>query len=187
MGIRLLFGCKNKSYVIRLARNTLSRYHVVVKFQDTHLQYTVDQLATYVATEMYFPFLVKCSATALDIANRQNAHNMTVAVRALVDVFRLMKRKKELDREILAFSVSHDHNSVRIYGHYPVIERDKTTFYRQPIREFYFTDGEEKWAIYKFTKNVYDIWMPILHKRICSAIDNLPPDIDFDISYSMDS
>jgi len=140
-------------------------------------------------TRMYFPFFtceVKCGAAALDIADRQNAHSMTVAVRALVEIFRLVKREKELDREILAFSISHDHRSVRIYGHYPLIEEDKTTFYRHPIREFSFTeqDGKEKWTAYKFTKNVYDTWMPILHKRICSAIDDLPPDIDFDLSQS---
>jgi len=140
-------------------------------------------------TRMYFPFLtceIKCGAAALDVADRQNAHSMTVAVRALVELFRSVKREKELDREILAFSISHDHRSVRIYGHYPVIEGDKTTFYRHPIREFSFTeqDGKEKWTAYKFTKNVYDTWMPIQHKRICSAIDDLPADINFDLSQS---
>ena len=97
-------------------------------------------VATY---RMYFSFLtceVKCGATALDIADRRNAHSMTVAVRALVELFGSVKREKELDREILAFSVSHDHRSVRIYGHYPVIEGDKTTFYRHPIRTFDFTE-----------------------------------------------
>ena len=138
-------------------------------------------------TRMYFPFLtceVKCGAAALDIADRQNAHSMTVAIRALVELFRSVKREKELDREILAFSVSHDHTAVRIYGHYPVIEGDKTTFYRHPIRKFDFTDGEEKWTAYKFTKNVYNIYMPKLHKLICSGIDDLPADINFDLSQS---
>lgn len=110
---------------------------------------------------------------------------MSVALRALVVLFRYVKREKKLDRKILAFSVSHDHTSVRVYGHYPVIEGDKTTFYRHPIRQFYFTDGEEKWTAYKFTKNVYDIWMPILHEKICSAIDDLPADISFDLSQSV--
>ena len=60
---------------------------------------------------MYFPFLtceVKCGAAALDIADRQNAHSMTMAVRGIVELFRLVKREKELHREILAFSISHD-------------------------------------------------------------------------------
>lgn len=136
---------------------------------------------------MYFPFLtceVKCGAAALDIADRQNAHSATVAVRAVVELFRLVKREKELDREILAFSVSHDHSNVRIYGHYPVIDGKDTKYYRYPIHKFDFTimSGKDKWTTYKFTKNVYDNWMPDHFKRICSAIDEIPPDISFDVS-----
>lgn len=149
------------------------------------------KLITYfmATTRMYFPFLtceVKCGAAALDFADRQNAQSMSIALRGLVVLFRYVKREKELDREILAFSISHDHRSVRIYGHYPVIEGIKTTFYRHPIHTFDFTalDGKEKWTAYKFTKNVYDIWMPSLHKRICSAIDDLPAGINFDLSQS---
>ena len=140
-------------------------------------------MATYY---MYFPFLtceVKCGAAALDVADRQNAHSMTLAVRAIVELFRLVKREKELHRNILAFSISHDHASVRIYGHYPVIKGKDTTFYRHPIRNFYFTelDGKEKWSAYKFTKNIYDIWMPTHLDRIRSAIDELPADFDFEV------
>jgi hypothetical protein len=40
---------------------------------------------------------------------------MTLAVRGVVELFRLVKREKELHREILAFSISHDHRTVRIY------------------------------------------------------------------------
>jgi hypothetical protein len=82
---------------------------------------------------MYFPFLtceVKCGAAALDIADRQNAQSMTLAVRGIVELFRFVKREKEIHREILAFSISHDHRTVRIFGHYPMIEDKKTTFYR---------------------------------------------------------
>ncbi|PVH90525.1 hypothetical protein DM02DRAFT_678553 [Periconia macrospinosa] len=140
-------------------------------------------MATYY---MYFPFLtceVKCGAAALDVADRQNAHSMTLAVRAIVELFRLVKREQELHRQILAFSISHDHRSVRIYGHYPVIDGSQTTFYRHPIRTFDFTEleGKEKWSAYKFTKNVYDIWMPKHLDRIRSVIDELPPDFDFEV------
>ncbi|TGO86917.1 hypothetical protein BPOR_0267g00160 [Botrytis porri] len=136
---------------------------------------------------MYFPFFtceVKCGIAALDIADRQNAHSMTLAVRGIVELFRLVKREKELHREILAFSISHDHRIVRIYGYYPVIDENKTTFFRHSIREFCFTelDGKEKWVAYKFTKNIYDIWMPIHLKRICSIIDDLPSDLNFEVS-----
>ena len=151
---------------------------------------SVYDTSLFVATyRMYFPFLtceVKCGAAALDVADRQNAHSMTCAIRGVVELYKAVKREKELHREILAFSISQDHRSVRIYGHYVVIVGDKTTFYRHPIRTFDFTeqDGKEKWTTYKFTKNVYDVWMPIYLKRICSVIDELPPDIDFGLSQS---
>ena len=132
-------------------------------------------MATYY---MYFPFLtceVKCGTVGLDIADRQNAHSMTLAVRGIIELFKYVGREKELHREILAFSISHDHESVRIYGHYPVIDGNKTSFYRHIIRKFNFTEsnGKDKWAAYKFTKNVYEHWMPNHFQRICSAIDGL--------------
>jgi hypothetical protein len=148
-----------------------------------------DTFTTYymAAWQMYFPFLtceVECGAAALDVADRQNAHSMTLAVRGVVELFRLVEREKELHREIFSFSISHDHSSVRIYGHYPVINGKDTTYYRHPIHEFSFTalDGKEKWTAYKFTKNVYDIWMPVHFKRICSVIDELPANINFEVS-----
>ncbi|KAF7955067.1 uncharacterized protein EAE97_000326 [Botrytis byssoidea] len=148
-----------------------------------------DTFASYfIATwQIYLPFLtseVKCGAAALDTADRQNAHSMTIAVRGTVELFRLVKREKELHREILGFSISHDHRTVRIYGHYPVIDEGKTTFFRHPIHTFDFTalDGKEKWTAYKFTKNIYDIWMPIHLKRICSVIDDIPSDLNFEVS-----
>ncbi|KAF3768358.1 hypothetical protein M406DRAFT_62625 [Cryphonectria parasitica EP155] len=61
---------------------------------------------------MYFPFLtceVMCGAAALDIADRQNAHSGTLAVRAVVELFRLGNRMREVNRQIMAFSISHDH------------------------------------------------------------------------------
>lgn len=141
-------------------------------------------MATYY---MYFPFFtseVKCGDAALNIADRQNAHSMTLAVRGVVELFRLAKQAEELNREILGFSVSHDHRSVRIYGHYPVIKGKDTTYYRYPIHDFSITalDGKEKWTAYKFTKNVYDIWMPAHFKRLCSIIDQLPTNLSFGLS-----
>jgi hypothetical protein len=98
---------------------------------------------------MYFPFLtceVRCGAAALDVADRKNAYSMTLAVRAVVELFRLVNREKEINREVLAVSVSHDHRSVRIYGHYAVVDGPNTTYYRHPIHTFDFTalDGKEK-------------------------------------------
>ncbi|KJZ70771.1 hypothetical protein HIM_09855 [Hirsutella minnesotensis 3608] len=140
-------------------------------------------MATYY---MHFPFLtceVKCGAAALDVADRQNAHSMTLAARGIAELFRLVDREEEINRQILAFSISHDHRLVRIYGHYPVIQGKDIKYYRQPIHTFDFTtlDGKDKWTAYRFTKNVYDIWMPEHFKKICSAIDQLPSDLDFNV------
>ncbi|OJD11688.1 hypothetical protein AJ78_07587 [Emergomyces pasteurianus Ep9510] len=123
---------------------------------------------------MYFPFMtveVKCEKAALDIADRQNAHSMTLLIRGVVKLFRAVKREKELHRQILAFSISYDHCSVRIYGHYPMIKEEKTTYYRHVIHKFDFTslDGKEKWTFYKFSMS-----------KICSAIDELSQ-VNFDV------
>lgn len=136
---------------------------------------------------MHFPFFtceVKCGSAGLDIADRQNLHSMTLAVRAIVELFRLVNRAEELHREVLAFSVSHDNETVRIYGHFPVIEGTKITYWRYPLRKYDFTErkGMEKWTAYTFMKNVYDIWMQTHFKRICAAIDDLPVEQAFEIS-----
>ncbi|KAL8788734.1 MAG: hypothetical protein Q9213_001548 [Squamulea squamosa] len=129
---------------------------------------------------MYFPFLaceVKCGSEGLNTADRQNGHSLTVAVRGVVELFRAVKREQELQREILGFSYSHDHESIRIWGHYPVIEGENTTFFRHPICKFFFTDPKEKWTAYNFTKSIYDIWVTLHIERIRSAIDDLPANL----------
>lgn len=140
-------------------------------------------MATYY---IYFPFLtceVKCGDVGLDIADRQNAHSMALAVRAVVELFRAVKREAEVHRQVLAFSVSHNHRSVRIYAHYPEIHGKDTTYYRHLIHDFNFTvlNGKEKWTTYRFIRNVYDIWSPMLLRMVCSAIDQLPSDLNFDV------
>ena len=59
-----------------------------------------------------------------------------------------------------------------------------TTLYRHPIHKFDFTalDGKDKWTTYKFTKSVYNTWMPTYLKRVCSTINAIPSGVSFDIS-----
>lgn len=143
--------------------------------------------------EMYFPFLtaeVKCGNEALNIADRQNAHSAAVAANAIVELYRLLSRQDELNQKILTFSISHDNEAVRMYGHYALIKGDHTLFYRDPVDKLDFTrkDGKEKWAPYTFTRNVYDIFYPIHYERLCSAINQLPTPEDFDVeSFSQQS
>jgi hypothetical protein len=141
---------------------------------------------------MHFPFFtceVKCGSAGLDIADRQNLHSMTLAVRGIVELFRLANRAQELHRQVLTFSISHDHETVRIYGHFPVIEGTRVTYWRYPLRKYDFTErkGMEKWTAYTFVKNVYDIWMPTLLKKISSAIDDLCPKLDFELSHELEA
>ena len=140
-------------------------------------------------SQMYFPFLtceMKCSAAALDVADWQNTHSMTVAVWGMIELYKAVKHKKELHWEILAFLISHDHSSVRIYDHYLMFEGDKTTFYHHLIHKFDFTalDSLMRWTAYKLTKNMLDDYSLILHNRICSVINKLPANINFDLSQS---
>jgi len=143
--------------------------------------------------EMYFPFLtaeVKCGNESLNIADRQNAHSAAVAANAVVELYRLVSRQDELNQKILTFSISHDNEAVRMYGHYALIKEKHTLFYRHPIKKFDFTseDGEEKWTSYKFTRNVLEMFYPIHHERICSAVDQLPNPEDFAVkSFSQQS
>ena len=102
-------------------------------------------MATYLT---YFPSLsceVKYGAAALDTADRQIAYTMTFAARAIVELFRLGKRESDLHRELLAFSISHDHQSVRIYGEYPEIDGKDTKCYCHPSHTPDFTtlDGKK--------------------------------------------
>ena len=143
--------------------------------------------------EMYFPFLtaeVKCGNEALNIADRQNAHSAAIAANAVVELYRLVSRQDELNQKILTFSISHDNEAVRMYGHYALIKEKHTLFYRHSVDKLDFTrkNGNEKWTPYMFTRNVYDEFYPIHHKRICSAVDQLPNPEDFAVeSFSQQS
>ncbi|QSS52297.1 hypothetical protein I7I53_07891 [Histoplasma capsulatum var. duboisii H88] len=146
----------------------------------------ISQTSFFLGTaDMFFPFLTSevKSRAALDIADCQNAHSMTLAVRGVVELFRIVKREKELNGEILGFSISHGYCSVRIYGHYPIINGERVTYYRHTLRKFDFTelDGRERWTSYKFTMKVYNDWAPSHFQRLCSAIDAIPH-VDFDVS-----
>ncbi|KAL8974437.1 MAG: hypothetical protein Q9197_001315 [Variospora fuerteventurae] len=132
--------------------------------------------ATY---KIYFPFFtseVKCGQQGLDIADRQNAHSMTVAVRGIVELYRIVRRAQELHRKVLGFSLSHDHRTVRIYSHYAEIDGPGTTYYRHILEEFAILgrDGKDRWMAYQFVRNVYGSFVPIHLKRIKSAINQLP-------------
>ena len=101
---------------------------------------------------------------------------MTIGMKAVVELFRVVGREEELHCRIIGFSYSHDHEAIRIWGHYPVINGESTMFRRHAIRKYNFTErkGQEKWTAYIFTKNLYDEWLAPYFHRICTVIDDLP-------------
>jgi hypothetical protein len=126
---------------------------------------------------MHFPFLtkeVKTGTSGLDIADNQNAHSMTVAVRAVVALFKLVGREAELHREAVAFAISHDDNSVRLYAYYPFIDGNKVTIWRRTAHRHYL-DIDTMWKSWTFTTNVYDIFSPMHLERLRSAVDDISP------------
>lgn len=126
---------------------------------------------------IFFLFLaceVRCGNTGLLPAERQNAHCMTLAVRGVVGLFRLVGREQELHRRIVAFSITHNNRFVTLHGYYAEIDGEETKFYQHTIREFVFTNDDEKWTAYRFTRNIYLEWMPQHFRNLCSAIDLLP-------------
>jgi len=142
--------------------------------------------ATY---QMYFPFLtceVKCGDGGLDVADRQNAYAQSTILRGLYSLFRIVGRERELHREINGFSLSHNDEDVRIWGHYAVIDGKNVKFYRHLIWKFIFApsgQGDQRWKAYNFVKNLYDLWLPDHFKRLCSAVDLLPADLNFEDLY----
>ncbi|KAF2860522.1 hypothetical protein K470DRAFT_294846 [Piedraia hortae CBS 480.64] len=88
---------------------------------------------------------------------------MTLAVRGVVDHSRMVNREKELDREILAWSIVHDAISIKLFGHYAVIEGSTQSYY---VHRF------ESLSI------DYDKWH---RERICSAIDDLTAGVDSNV------
>ncbi|TAQ83903.1 hypothetical protein B7494_g7771 [Chlorociboria aeruginascens] len=153
-----------------------ARLQKLQPFIGSQLEEESQFTATY---DTCFPFLtteVKCGATALDVADRQNAVSQTVRLRGLVTLFRLVHREQELHRKVLGFSISHDNEAVRIYGHYPFIDGKKTTYHRCVISTFDIVptiEGDKRWKTPTFVQNVQDLWVVKHFKMICSAVDML--------------
>ncbi|KAH7157742.1 hypothetical protein B0J13DRAFT_434754 [Dactylonectria estremocensis] len=138
---------------------------------------------------MFFSFLtceVRTTDPWLNMADRQNVHSAAISIGGIVELFRAAGRAHEIDREILAFSVSHDQTVMRIYGHYPVITDEKTAYHRYPIYAFTISPQctKNRWSAYQFTMNMYDTWMPHHLAKLRRAINQLPLPPNADAAYA---
>lgn len=149
----------------------------------------LDECSYFAATyDMYFPFLTSeaiCGTSALDVADRQNAHSQTVSLRGLFELFKILGRQKELHAKINGFSISHSDVNVRIWGHVAVIDGKDPKYYREPIAQFSISktaQADNRWIAWTVVMNIFDLWVPDHFKRICSAVDMLPAGLDFEVS-----
>ena len=146
---------------------------------------------------MYFPFFmceVKAGNENLDVADRQNMSSGSVAVNTLIALYRAAGREKELHGKILAFSIAHNIEQFRIYGHYASLEEQAPRFYRYEIMSALTRTPRDRWKAYTFTRNVYDMFAQTLFENVCSVIDSLPenasiwgPELAFQSSEGGDS
>lgn len=138
---------------------------------------------TNFTTYMLFPFLtceVKCGREGLDQADRQNMHSSSVALRAILrieheaDKFRQKAQLDQLYGRVLVFSISHDQQDARLYGHFARITGNKWEYYRYSVKKYELRNPDDVIAIHNFVRNVFRIHLPEHIKRIRDALAVFP-------------
>ena len=133
--------------------------------------------------ELSFPFLVceaKSGDEGINKAHRQNIHSASLAVRAIIELYRAAFSKSDPDRvselfgKVLVFTIAHNHDIVHLYGHYAVVADDpseKLEFYRYQIALFSLSldEGRDRYRTYNFVQNVYEKFAPEHRERIKHA------------------
>ncbi|KAK3669805.1 hypothetical protein LTR78_010322 [Recurvomyces mirabilis] len=128
---------------------------------------------------MYYPFLiceVKGSDRPVDAAERQAMHSASIAVRALIQLYRKISAADELDGKVLVFSIAHDASMIKVFGHFAKIEGDKLTFFRHQL---YLSDiatdlrSKTSSRAYKITRAIYEVFFPQHLARIKSVLSKL--------------
>ena len=133
---------------------------------------------------MYFPFLmceVKCGRDGLDTADRQNMHTSSIAIKAILqieqeaDKYRPEKELQRLSYQTLIYSISHDQEDARIYGHFPVVYGEKWYYYRYRIAKLdLLAEKHGLLASHNFVGNVLKLHVPKHLDRLKNAIAILP-------------
>ena len=131
---------------------------------------------------MYFPFLmceVKCAEGGLDAADRQNMHSSSIALKALIkieqeaDRYRDEQKASDLYGRTLVFSISHNSDDARLYGHYALVQNGQWFYYRYSVGKFDLTDSGLL-ALYNFVQNLFKSYPSKLMQRLKDALAVLP-------------
>jgi hypothetical protein len=160
--------------------------------QRRKLRIKPDEKSLYAVREdMYFPYLtaeIKCGNQALEYADRQNMHSMSIALRAVVSLAEAAGCLDQVHRRILGFSISHELEDLRIYGYYPEISEDKIEYFRWSVKKFNIWSKDDKWACYHFVENVNCEFLPIHINRLNHFLEQMadPKDITFDVDDDQD-
>ncbi|KAK5093245.1 hypothetical protein LTR70_004888 [Exophiala xenobiotica] len=139
--------------------------------------HTAFERATLFTDNLYFPFLL-CEAKSADVgisvADRQNMHSSSMAVNAIVQLCRAADEAQvvDLSGRILVFSVSHDNERVKLYGHFAIIDGEKMAFYRYPVASFVlnFEESQGRKRTHDFVREIYHSFYPAHLKRIRDAL-----------------
>ncbi|KAK5936441.1 hypothetical protein PMZ80_011322 [Knufia obscura] len=139
--------------------------------------HTAFERATLFTDNIYFPFLLceaKCGDEGISRADRQNIQSSSVAVNAIIQLYRAVDEIKvaDLSGQILVFSVSHDNLLVKLYGHFAIIDGDKVAFYRYPVASFVlnFEESQGRKRTHDFVREIYHTFYPAHLKRIRDAL-----------------
>jgi len=131
-----------------------------------------------VTGEMCFPFLiceVKTGTDSIRDAERQSMHAASIAVNALIKLYEEANLRQELDRTILAFSVSHNANEIKLHGHYADLQIG-IRYYRHELYrcELGTSSNQEQWRVYKIVMSIYDTFFEKHLERVRHAVSHLP-------------
>ena len=155
--------------------------------------YTAFGRPTMFTDQIYFPFLLceaKCGNEGLDRADRQNMHSSSIAVDAIVQLYRALgsEREAELSGEILVFSISHNHDSVKMYGHFAILHGGRASYYRYHITTFVLGLEEGGWKrVYDYTRELYRFFYPQYLKRLQHALAEMKMPSRVSISQAIDA
>jgi hypothetical protein len=105
-------------------------------------------------------------------------HAASMAVRSIVELFGHGPATEEVDGKILVFSVVHNVERVKIFGHFAVVQVDGTVqYYRRLVYVANFADdvANGQWyKTYSVICAIYKEFFPQHLARIRSALCRLP-------------
>lgn len=137
---------------------------------------------TIFSEKLYYPFLiceVESSRPGIQESERQAMHSGSIAVKALVQLYLRNGNAEELSGRILVFSVSQNHDTVKIFGHFAMVVGDVVTYHRQSIYEANLNAilTEDEWTRpYQIMLAICQMHFPEHLRRIRDSLAEQPRD-----------